>query len=287
MPKNLFRLSPLLAALLVASTAVAKPRAPDEKLIFKKVEGGDLQLHVYKPQDWDPGDKRPTIVFFFGGGWVGGTPGQFYPHCDHLASKGMVAISAEYRTKKSHKTDPFSCVEDGKSAIRWVREHAAELGVDPAKIIAGGGSAGGHVAACTGTLTGFETGNKKVSSAPSAMVLFNPVCDTSPKGYGTNKLGDRWREISPLHHISKKTPPTCIFHGRADTTVPHQNAADFKAAMAKSGQRCELHSYDDAKHGFFNFGRGDGSAYKSTVAKMDSFLATLGYLPKDNDGKKE
>ena len=286
MSENLPRFSLLLAALLAVSTAVAKPRAPDEKLIFKKAEGGDLQLHVYKPQGWDPGDKRPAIVFFFGGGWVGGSPGQFYPHCDHLASKGMVAISAEYRTKKSHKTDPFSCVEDGKSAIRWVREHAAQLGVDPTKIIAGGGSAGGHVAACTGTIKGFETGNTEISSLPAAMVLFNPVCDTSPKGYGSNKLGDRWREISPLHHISKKTPPTCIFHGKADTTVPYKNAADFQAAMAKSGTHCELHPYDDAKHGFFNFGRGDGSAYRNTVAQMDSFLATLGYLPKGKDGKK-
>lgn len=287
MPNNLLRITPLLAALLAASTAAAKPRTPDEKLIFKKSAGGDLKLHVYKPRDWNPGDKRPAIVFFFGGGWVGGTPGQFYAHCEHLSAKGMIAISAEYRTKKSHGTDPFSCVEDGKSAIRWVRENAAQLGIDPGKIIAGGGSAGGHVAACTGTLTGFDTGNKRVSSMPAAMILFNPVCDTSPKGYGANKLGERWREISPLHHISNKTPPTCIFHGKADTTVPHQNAADFKAAMKKTGRRCELHSYNDATHGFFNFGRGDGSAYRDTVAKMDIFLTSLGCLPVEDGGAKE
>ena len=74
-------------------------------------------------------DKRPAAVFFFGGGWVGGSPRQFYPKCHLLAERGMVAISAEYRTKKSHGTDPRACVEDGKSAARWIHEHAAELGM--------------------------------------------------------------------------------------------------------------------------------------------------------------
>ncbi len=286
MPAYLSRYYRVLTALITIVPAVCVSKEPAEKVVFKKVEGTDLRLHVYKPAGWKQGDSRPSIVFFFGGGWVGGTPAQFYPHCEHLAAKGFVAMSAEYRTRKSHGTDPFACVEDGKSAIRWVREHAAQLGVDPARIIAGGGSAGGHVAACTGTVHGFETGNTDISSRPSAMVLFNPVCDTSAKGYGANKLGQRWREISPLHHISHETPPTCIFHGKADTTVPHQNALDFKVAMKKNGKRCDLHTYDDAKHGFFNFGRGDGSAYRSTVAKMDTFLLSLGYLSKEKQSKK-
>lgn len=286
MPSYSTRFSRLLALLIIASPVFSAAREPAEKLVFKKIEGNDLKLHVYKPAAWKTGDRRACMVFFFGGGWVGGTPAQFYPHCEHLSEKGLVAISAEYRTKKSHGTDPFACVEDGKSAIRWVRENAAQLGIDPTKVIAGGGSAGGHVAACTGTIKGFEKGNVNISSQPSAMVLFNPVCDTSAKGYGSKKLGSRWQEISPLHHISNGTPPTCIFHGKADTTVPHQNAHDFKVLMQKNGKRCELHTYNDAKHGFFNFGRGDGSAYRSTIAKMDAFLISLGYLPKEKTNHK-
>jgi len=272
------------ASLVGLSTVFANAAQPDEKVVFKEVEGDDLKLHVFKPDGWSKDDKRPAIVFFFGGGWVGGSPAQFYPHSEHLAGKGMVAISAEYRTKKSHGTDPFACVEDGKSAIRYVRAHAAELGVDPEKILAGGGSAGGHVAACTGTIKGFEVGDTEVRSIPVAMVLFNPVCDTSGRGYGIKKFAGRWREASPLHHISNKTPPTCIFHGEADTTVPHKNAADFRDAMAKLGRRCELHSYPGEKHGFFNQGRGGNKAYTDTVAKMDAFLTSLGYLGKAKPG---
>lgn len=271
-------------ALFSALTAIsiAAP-APDEQIVYKEVEGEDLTLHVFKPEGWKASGSRPAIVFFFGGGWVGGTPSQFYPHCEHLAGLGMVAISAQYRTKKSHGTDPFTCVEDGKSAIRAVRARAKEFGVNPEKIAAGGGSAGGHVAASTGTLKGFEVGDTKVSSMPQAMVLFNPVCDTSADGFGHKKLGKRWREISPLHGITAKTPPTCIFHGTADTTVPFKNAADFAKAMMAKERKCELHAYEGEKHGFFNEGRGDGKAYPETLAQMDAFLRAEGFIPAKKD----
>ena len=158
---------------------------------FKQVDGGDdLSLHIFSPFSppaaGERGDPAACAVFFFGGGWVNGNPGQFFPHCAYLASRGMVhsqpipcpptsqsshdavsragalprvsagpdtdvrsqvAISAEYRTESSHGTDPYTCVADGRSAMRWVRAHAAELNVDPHRIAAGGGSAGGHVAA--------------------------------------------------------------------------------------------------------------------------------------------
>ncbi|MDB4796380.1 alpha/beta hydrolase fold domain-containing protein, partial [Akkermansiaceae bacterium] len=109
----------------------------------------ELKLHVFNPEGHKASDSRPAIVFFFGGGWNGGSPKQFYPHSEHLASLGMVAISAEYRVKSRNKTTPMECVKDGNSAIRWVRSHAKELGINPDMIAAGGGSAGGHVAAAT------------------------------------------------------------------------------------------------------------------------------------------
>jgi acetyl esterase/lipase len=267
---------------LTATMAISAPSpVPDEKRVYKKVEGDDLELHLFLPEGWKAEDKRGAIVFFFGGGWVGGTPQQFYPHCEALAELGMVAISAQYRTKKSHGTSPFECVEDGKSAVRYLREHASELGIDPGHVAVGGGSAGGHVASSTGTVSGLDIGEVKFSSRPDAMVLYNPVCDTSAGGFGNKKLGDRWRELSPRHNISAKTPPTCIFHGLADTTVPHQNAADFNTAMAEVGRRCELHSYPGAKHGFFNFGRDGGEAYRDTFAKTVAFLESLGFIDKE------
>ena len=111
---------------------------------YKDVGGHTLNLHIFSAPAHSPTkEPKPAIVFFFGGGWVGGTPTQFYPQCEHLSKRGMVAISAEYRVKSRHKATPFDCVEDGKSALRWIRTHAKKLGVDPKRIAAGGGSAGG------------------------------------------------------------------------------------------------------------------------------------------------
>ncbi|MEM8713895.1 MAG: alpha/beta hydrolase fold domain-containing protein, partial [Planctomycetota bacterium] len=85
---------------------------------------------------------------------------------------------------------PTTCVEDGKSAVRWIREHAAEIGVDPGRLAAGGGSAGGHVAAAIATVNGFnaDQDDLSVSCVPEALVLFNPVFDNGPGGYGHDRV---------------------------------------------------------------------------------------------------
>lgn len=270
-------------ALLTAAAAQENNLEPDELIPFKDTGKDKLTLHVFKPDGWKADDKRPAIVFFFGGGWVGGTPAQFYPQSRHLADKGMVAISAQYRTKKSHGTDPIICIEDGKSAIRWVRAHAAKLGIDPDKIAAGGGSAGGHVAACTGVLKKFDNPDEdtNISSVPQALVLFNPVIDTSKKGFGAKALADKWRDASPAHNVHKDVPPTMIVHGTGDTTVPFSNQEDFQKKMKALDRRCELHAYKDRKHGFFNKGRSkDDEDYNATIKQMDAFLGSLGFLEK-------
>ncbi|MBU3011323.1 alpha/beta hydrolase [Polaribacter vadi] len=148
---------------------------PDKELLYKVIDGDSLYLHIFQPKV----SKKPTaaIVFFFGGGWVSGNPKQFYQQSKYFASRGMLAISAEYRIKNTHGTTPFECVKDGKSAIRWVREHAKELNIDPNKIVAGGGSAGGHVALSTSVIEGFENKNENlsISAIPNAIVAYNPV----------------------------------------------------------------------------------------------------------------
>ena len=262
-----------------AAQQAAPTFRPDRTVVYKAVEGDDLALHVFLPRGWKRGDRRPAIVFFFGGGWVGGTPAQFYPHSRYFALRGMVAISAQYRTRNSHGSDPFACIADGKSAIRWVRAHADEFGIAPDRIVAGGGSAGGHVAASTALLLGLnEPGeDASISSRPQALVLFNPVIDTTEKGYGAEKLGARQIEASPVHHVRSGLPPTIVFHGTADTTVPFENVERFCALMAKAGNRCTLVPYEGMAHGFFNRAR-DLDAYLDTTARADSFLRALGLL---------
>jgi acetyl esterase len=255
---------------------------------YKQIADTKLYLHLFNPSNHKASDQRPAIIFFFGGGWNGGTPKQFEPHCRYLASRGMVAITAEYRVKSRNKTTPFECVKDGKSAIRWVRENASKLGVDPQRIAAGGGSAGGHVAAATGNCVGFEEKgeNLKISSKPNALVLFNPVYDNSAKGYGYDRVKPRWKEISPMHNIAKGSPPTVVFLGTNDKLIPVSTAEDYEKRLVAVGSRSVLHLYEGATHGFFNQGR-KGNAYADTVGKMDDFLHSLGWLKGEPTIKKE
>ncbi len=274
---NPSKIIPLLCLILSVSALSAEPK-PNQKIIYKKNATADLKLHVFFPNDHDVKGKTPAIIFFFGGGWNGGSPTQFYPQCEHLAKLGMVAISAEYRVKKSHGTEPKTCVTDGKSAMRWLRTNASTLGIDPDKIAAGGGSAGGHVAAAVATTKGFnEKGeDTSVSCMPQALVLFNPVFDNGPNGYGHKRVKAYWQEISPMHNISTTTPPTVVFLGTKDSLIPVATAKEYQSLMKKSDVRCDLHLYPGEKHGFFN-----KSKYDETIAETTKFLTSLGYIKAD------
>jgi acetyl esterase/lipase len=266
-----------------------------EKVVYKKTldtkdQPVQLHLHIFKPEGWSADDARPAIVFFFGGGWVGGTPKQFYPHCQDLAALGMVAISAEYRVSSKHGTSPLACVEDGKSAVRYLRANAGKLGIDPDRLVAGGGSAGGHVAACTGVLKGFDAQqeDKAVSSVPNLMVLFNPVIDTSPQnGYGAKRVpGDDPLIISPLHHVHKDQPPSITFHGDADKVVKIGSVRAFDKRCEELKVLSKLIEYEGAGHGFFNHRQfrkpkaGAPDYYELTMQQVVQFLAKHGYVTK-------
>lgn len=268
------------------------PRLPGSTVeVYKTIGDVKLNMYIFTPADHKPADKRPAIVFFFGGGWRSGTPAQFYPHCQYLASRGMVAMTADYRVLSRHGTKAVKCVEDAKSAVRWIRKNAQRLGVDPERVAAGGGSAGGHIAACTGVVPGFDAEDEdtSISSVPNAMVLFNPALvlanvdgkpPLDPQRAATlpERMGVEPKELSPYHHVHEHLPPTIIFHGTADPTVPFRTAKLFAEAMRAAGNRCELAAYEGEVHGFFNYGRGGNVAYVKTVRRMDEFLAELGYV---------
>src|SRR5262245_1847736 len=138
-----------LSLLLNAADAPQGKAGSVEKYVFKKTADAELAIHLHFPADWKASDQRPAIVFFFGGGWTSGSVEQFRPQAEYLAGRGMVAARADYRVKSRQNVTPDKCVEDCKSAVRWLRQHAAALGIDPNRIAAGGGSAGGHTAAAT------------------------------------------------------------------------------------------------------------------------------------------
>ncbi|MBI1337298.1 MAG: alpha/beta hydrolase fold domain-containing protein [Phycisphaera sp.] len=246
---------------------------------YKTVGDVELKLWFFEPKEHKAHDKTPAIVFFFGGGWKGGTPTQFEPHARYLASRGMVTIVADYRVESRNKTTPIECVKDGCSAVRYLRSHADELGIDPDRIAAGGGSAGGHVAAATATVTAFneETDDTTVSCVPDALVLFNPVFDNGPGGYGHERVKDYWQKFSPIDNIREGLPPSITFLGTKDGLIPVATVERWKTEAEKVGSRAEVHFYEGGVHGFFNKSRSE-AFYKDTLDKTDRFLTSLGYL---------
>ncbi len=249
----------------------------EETLIYKQAGARALKLLVDKPAGWRATDQRPAIVFYFGGGWVGGSPTQFLKQSEYLASRGMVGIRVEYRTiPKPEKGPPLVCCADAKSAMRYVRSHAAELGIDPHRLAAAGGSAGGHLAAFTGLVPGLDDpqDDLTVSCRPDALVLFNPVFNNGPGQWGHARVGGRYKEFSPAHNIGPGAPPTIVFLGDTDKLIPVAVLRDFEAGMKQAGARCETHVYPGAGHGFFN----QDPHFALTLTEADKFLASLGWI---------
>ena len=249
-----------------------------EEILYKKVDTTRLFLEVYHPEKIDSSKNYPAMVFFFGGGWKGGTRTQFLQQAKYFAKRGMVCFLADYRTESKNGTTPFEAVKDAKSAIRFIRKNAAKFNIDGAKIIASGGSAGGHLAAATALIKGYNdpTDDMSIDCIPNALVLFNPVVDNGPGGYGFERIGEAYKDFSPLHNIKQSAPPTIVFLGTKDHLIPVVTAQYYKMVMEKVESRCELKLYEGEGHGFFNYAH--HKAYKSTVRETDQFLVSLGYL---------
>lgn len=268
----------ILAAIPLWAQDSYPPKLKDARVeTYRKVDSTELKVWIFG--DSDPKIPKPAIVFFFGGGWNSGSPAQFEKQARHFAKRGMIAITADYRVKSRHGVQVVECVEDAKAAIAWVRDNAQRLGIDSEKIAASGGSAGGHLAACTGTLSGFGSDER-----PNAMILFNPACTLAPidewqpgraaGGLSVERLGVEAEVVSPAHHIGPQTPPTLILHGTKDTTVPYASVVAFERMMKKEGRQCKLVGYDGAGHGFFN----RGENFAKTLEEADAFLVDLGWI---------
>ena len=278
-----FLRSAILATVCLGCSAFAAEMTGEPR-VYKQVDGRELKLYVFKPKDWRATDQRPAMVFFHGGGWTGGSPSAFMRQSEYLATRGMVAISVQYRlVPKDPPTTPFVSMQDAKSAMRWVRTHAQELGIDTARIGAGGGSAGGHLSAFVGLVPGFDdpADDLKVSPKPAVLALFNPFVgfkwDDSAATRIAERFGPKGKEFivsTPANFVTKNAPPTIILHGENDTTVPLSQVKAFADEMKKAGARCELAVFPGQAHSFFNRGK----SFYETVIAMDKFLASLGWL---------
>lgn len=212
-------LSPsLILAQEKPAVGIPTPTPPGKPYIYKTSAGKDRKMEVYFPPNHNPAkSKVPGLILFHGGGWSGGSLDQFRAASAYFASRGLICATAEYQMLKgegaklpegeSHKR---VCVIDAKSAIRWFKQHAGELGIDPNRIITGGGSAGGHISALATMNPGLNdpADPKDIDTSVVAYLWFNPAF--SP--------GDAKKdpEIDILHHQKKGLPPAIVFFGDQD-----------------------------------------------------------------------
>jgi acetyl esterase/lipase len=272
-----------LIALLIFSAVWAQQKLsrpePTEKQTYKTLGERNLEIWVYKPKDWKVTDKRSAIVFYHGGGWSKGDPSAFSRQCAALSQRGMIAMTVRYRLTSEPGVQITDCVRDAKSAFRWARQHAPDLGIDPNKIAAGGGSAGGHLAAALATIDDVndEKDDLKISARPACLVLFNPAVQLSWQVPNEKPDATNARlSVSPYHHLKAGTPPTIIFHGEEDTTVPIKTVRDYASKVKELGGECTVVGFAGQKHSFFN----REPFTSDTLKQAEAFLEDQGLLKK-------
>ncbi|MCG3178833.1 MAG: Acetyl esterase [Phycisphaerae bacterium] len=270
--------TPLDAIFQAERQAYDQPAAPPdapflrEQVTYAHAGGRDLPAMLYRPRRpsvtlW------PAVVYLHGGGWQGGDRGQFARHAAFLTTLGIAGLCVTYRL--SGEACWPACFDDARAAVAWLREHADELGVDGRRIASCGGSAGGHLAALLAV-------RGAGASAVAAAVCFNPVLrvprgengklaresEVKLLGGGPDEMPDRYREASPLAHVSPACPPMLLLHGQRDEIVSIEDPQQFEQAMRRVGARCELEAYPDVGHGWFN----RSPHFERTLERMIEFL---------------
>jgi acetyl esterase/lipase len=241
-------------------------------IVYHSEERRRVRLDIYRPRRrTEPGVHRPAVVQIHGGGWiVGSRLEQGIPLLNHLAANGWIGFNVDYRLSP-RATMPEQVI-DVKRAIAWVREHADELGVDPARIALTGGSAGGHLtalAALTAEDRSLQPGFEDADTSVAAAVPFYGVYDfTDPDTLYSPGIRDwllpevvfkrtlaeapeLYRAASPFHRVHAGAPPFLVFHGDEDSLVPIGEARAFVDRLAAvSRNPVRLVELPGAEHAF-------------------------------------
>lgn len=252
-------------------------------VVYGQGGGRDLKADLFVPKE--PAAGGPAIVFIHGGGWRGGAKGQFHRQAAHLAHKGYVGLCIEYRLSGEAKFP--AAAEDCKCAVRFLRAGADQYGVDPDRIAAAGGSAGGHLASLLGVTEGHAClegagGHATQSSKVHAVVSFNGAGNLRFQveypgaasaafeflGGSQDEIPDTYELASPVAHVDSDSAAFLLLHGDADETVPYAQSVELKEALEAAGVRAELFTAKGAGHGFFN----QPPWYQPALERMEAFL---------------
>jgi acetyl esterase/lipase len=286
----------LLLIIIISTQSITNAQeieVTQEKMIYKEINGQNLAVHVFYAPEIMKKSNNPAIALFHGGGWVYGSPEEFYEACRRYARIGFVIFSFQYRLSINEdesyphpEISPIESVKDARSAIRWVRENAKTLKIDPDKIVVGGQSAGGQLALSTALLDGIneETDNLNVSPVPNALLLFSS-CYNTMEAWIDNLLGDRrtriW-DISPYHNLKSGMPPALAFHGTADRQVLYYTVLFFSERMEELDNEFELITFEGHDH-YLGVGSADEEKYaryfdEDILERADEFLRANGFM---------
>jgi len=250
--------------------------------VYNQTQKGNLHAHFFFPPQFDyTTDRCPAIVFFHGGLWDISAATQFIPHCHHFASRGMVAITVEYRNKAKYEGTPEAAILDAKLALSFFKMHAEALGIDGERIVAAGASAGAN-AALAATLHP-HTEQSLPPPKPAALILFGPITNTTKRGIGSEQFTSlkSAKTLSPSSHLPQKNLPPClIFHAKGDRVIPISFSQKFAKKYRRKRNKCELMEFENAGHTFFNY-NSDEKNFELTLRAADGFLVEQGLLAPD------
>ena len=263
-----------------APAPVKKDVVPADKMFVYKHSGGKpREIQVFFPPNHDPAKaKVPGVILFHGGGWAPGTGVDYFRDaCQYFASRGLVAASATYQTLPKEGNGNLAygaikvpCTVDAKSAIRWMKQHAEELGIDPKKLIVGGGSAGGHIAVLATTNPGLNDPDdpKDIDTSVVAYMLFNPAF---------SKRDSETPDVDAMRYLKADFAPAIVFFGTQDGWYIHDySLLHNRFKELKIENRIQLWIAVGQTHGFFC---GDNNPWLEVcLVEADRFLASLGLL---------
>lgn len=255
--------------------------------------GHALQLDLYLPAQ-KPAAPLPAVVFVHGGGWQTGNRAEFAPMAIRMAERGFATATVSYRLSPEARYP--AAIHDVKSALRWVRAHAGEYGIDPARIAIAGGSAGGQIASLAGVTKGIarfdpDGGPAAVSSAAQAIVNIDGLSDfTSPAaranednpakrptaagawlGGSYAEAADTWHEASPTFYVGANTPPI-LFIGSAQARFAVGREAMIEKMKAQ-GVAAQTVLLPDTPHSFWLFDPWLAPTVEATVAFLRTHMA--------------